>query len=125
VRRRPVQLARGIGRSAAVVWPAGNGAIALLNPRVIDASAECLDAYEGCLSCFDSRGLVPRPRQVEVEHVGPDGRPRIMAFRGDMARLVMHEIDHLNGLLYTERMPVNVAPISVEDYRQLVGEKAR
>lgn len=115
----------GVGRSAAIVWPAGDGAVALLNPTVIDTSAECVDAYEGCLSCFDSRGLVPRPKLIEVEHQSLDGGPRITAFRDDAARLVMHEIDHLNGVLYTERMAANVEPISVEQYRRLMGEQAR
>nr|WTC07086.1 peptide deformylase [Streptomyces anthocyanicus] len=53
----------GIRRAAAVVQPAepGAGAIVLLNPRVIAASQETDDPYEGCLSFFDVRGLVPRP----------------------------------------------------------------
>jgi peptide deformylase len=113
----------GIGRSVAIVRPAGEVAIVLLNPTVIDSSGDCFDAYEGCLSCFDVRGLVPRPKVIEVEHIGLDGAPRITAFRGQVARLVMHEIDHLNGVLYDSRMPAGVRPISVTEYRQLVGEQ--
>ena len=47
----------GIGRSVAIVRPPGTMPIVLLNPRVIDASGETVEGYEGCLSCFDVRVL--------------------------------------------------------------------
>ncbi|MEU0247378.1 peptide deformylase [Streptomyces sp. NPDC006235] len=59
----------GVGRAAAVVQPAaeGAGAIVLLNPRVTAASEASDEQYEGCLSFFDVRGLVPRPLRITVE----------------------------------------------------------
>lgn len=91
--------------------------ITLINPRVIDESPETDEQYEGCLSFFDVRGLVPRPLWVEVEHQDVNGTVHITRFdRGD-ARLVMHEIDHLSGMLYRERIRQGVSPIPVEQYR--------
>jgi peptide deformylase len=109
----------GIGRAAAIVVPPGPDAeaIVLLNPRIIDASTETDEQYEGCLSFFDVRGLVPRPLTLEVEHTTLDGQQKITTFPYGVARLVAHEVDHLAGRLYTSRMREGVIPIPVEEYR--------
>ncbi|MGH9210713.1 MAG: peptide deformylase [Acidimicrobiales bacterium] len=118
----------GIDRAAVIVVPtglvdAGDGddladmAIELLNPRVIEASRETDEQYEGCLSFFDVRGLVPRPLVIHVEHQDLAGRRRITVFERSVARLVAHEIDHLQGELYTDRMRPDSELIPVEQYR--------
>ncbi|PSK96871.1 peptide deformylase [Murinocardiopsis flavida] len=109
----------GIDRAAAVVLPpdADAAPLVLLNPRIIGSSQDTDDHYEGCLSFFDVRGLVPRSRRVEVEHAGVDGSVVITVFTDALARLVAHEIDHLHGVVYTERMNPGVVPIPVEEYR--------
>ncbi len=70
----------GIGRAAAVVRAPGGETITLLNPRICDESAEADERYEGCLSFFDVRGMVPRPLSIEVEHQGIDGKVKITVF---------------------------------------------
>ncbi|MGW0844247.1 peptide deformylase [Streptomyces sp. NPDC002787] len=110
----------GIGRAAAVVQPPddGAGAIVLLNPRVTAASEENDEQYEGCLSFFDVRGLVPRPLRITVETTALDGTTVTTVYERGLARLIAHEIDHLDGLLYLNRMRPGVDPIPVEQYRQ-------
>ncbi|MGW0668969.1 peptide deformylase [Streptomyces sp. NPDC002746] len=110
----------GIGRAAAVVQPPdpGTPAIVLLNPRITERSTDADEQYEGCLSFFDVRGLVPRPLQITVETTTLEGQTVTTTYERGLARLVHHEIDHLDGLLYTARMGVGVAPIPVEEYRQ-------
>ena len=92
--------------------------IVLLNPRVVGESMERDEQYEGCLSFFDYRGLVRRPLRVDVEHARYDGTRVITSFERAMARLVAHEIDHLEGRLYVDRMSAesNLVPVAV--YRQ-------
>jgi peptide deformylase len=107
----------GIGRSAAVVRTPNGQLITLLNPRIIDQSSEVDDQYEGCLSFFDVRGMVPRPSMIEVEHQDIDGDIRITEFEHGLARLVAHEIDHLFGLLYRSRMRPGIEPIPVSQYK--------
>jgi peptide deformylase len=109
----------GIPRAAAIVRPPGDDAdpIVLLNPRLIAETGETDEQYEGCLSFFDVRGLVPRPRRLETEHTNLDGDRAITAFTDGLARLVGHEVDHLYGKLYTDRMREGVRPIPVEEYR--------
>jgi peptide deformylase len=111
----------GVNRSAAIVQPPGTDADAfvLLNPRVIGQSNETDEQYEGCLSFFDVRGLVPRPLRLEVEHTTLAGKRVITVFTDALARLIAHEIDHLNGHLYTDRMRDGAQPIRVEDYAEV------
>ena len=110
----------GIDRAAAVVRPPDRSAepVVLLNPRVVDADLETDEQYEGCLSFFDHRGLVPRPLRLDVEHAQWDGSRIITSFEFGMARLVAHEIDHLEGRLYVDRMAPGVPLVPVEEYRE-------
>ncbi|GAA4010697.1 peptide deformylase [Allokutzneria multivorans] len=106
----------GIGRAAALVRTPEGELITLLNPRVIDESAEADEKYEGRLSFFGVREMVPRPLAIDVEYADIDGNARIATFVQGLARLVAHEIDHLEGRLYTDRMRSGVSTISVEQY---------
>ncbi|MEV0153566.1 peptide deformylase [Micromonospora sp. NPDC050686] len=110
----------GLGWSAAIVRPPDrtDEPVVLLNPRVVDAAGDADEQYEGCLSFFDHRGLVPRPLRVDVEHAQWDGSRVITAFEYAMARLVAHEIDHLEGRLYVDRMAPGVPLVPVEEYRE-------
>ncbi|MGA4933140.1 peptide deformylase [Streptomyces incarnatus] len=109
----------GIARAAAVVMPADDApAVVLLNPRIADRSEETDEQYEGCLSFFDVRGLVPRPLKITVEANTLTGETTTTVYERGLARLIHHEIDHLDGLLYTARMRAGVEPIPVEEYRQ-------
>ncbi|MEU6406211.1 peptide deformylase [Streptomyces sp. NPDC046985] len=109
-----------IGRAAAVVQPPepGTPAITLLNPRITDHDGTDDEQFEGCLSFFDVRGLVPRPLRITVETTTLEGQQTTTVYERGLARLIHHEIDHLDGLLYTARMRPGVAPIPVEQYRQ-------
>ena len=107
----------GIDWAAAVVQPPGeDGPVVLLNPRIVGESVDHDQQYEGCLSFFDVRGLVSRPLLVEVEHEELTGERTVTTFRRALARLVAHEVDHLGGLLYADRMPSDGRLIPVEEY---------
>ncbi|WP_049577024.1 peptide deformylase [Streptomyces sp. SBT349] len=108
----------GLGQAVAVVKPAGTGPIVLINPRITARSDESDEQYEGCLSFFDVRGMVSRPLCVTVETTAQDGSTVSTVYERGPARLVQHEIDHLEGILYTDRMGPGVEPIPVERYRR-------
>jgi peptide deformylase len=109
----------GIARAAAIVIPPDPGAepIVMFNPVVISESAEEDEQYEGCLSFFDVRGLVPRPLHIEIACTRPDGQQYVLALDNAIVRLAVHEVDHLNGRLYTTRMRDSIRPIPVSEYR--------
>ncbi len=106
----------GVNRCAAVVQAPGQPPLVLFNPRIVDTSEETDEQYEGCLSFFDVRGTVQRPLLVDVEHTDLDGITHTTSFQHAAARLWAHEIDHLQGKLYTDRMSPGVNPVPVERY---------
>jgi peptide deformylase len=107
----------GIPHAIALVRTTEGDEIELINPKIIEESRETDLQYEGCLSFFDFRGEVPRPLMIEVEHQIVDGSRVITRFERGFARLVCHEIDHLNGILYKARMQPGLEPIPVAQYR--------
>jgi peptide deformylase len=110
----------GLSFAAAVIRPPERDTepVVLLNPRIVGESGDSDEQYEGCLSFFDYRGQVRRSLRVDVEHARFDGTRVITTFDRAMARLVCHEIDHLEGLLYVDRMAVNATLVPVEEYHQ-------
>ncbi|WP_371665802.1 peptide deformylase [Streptomyces sp. NBC_01241] len=72
----------------------------------------------GCLSLFDVRDMAPRPLVFTVQTTTLDDTTVTTAYERGLARLVAHEVDHLDGLLYTSRMRPGVEPIPVGDYPQ-------
>ena len=105
-----------LNRAAAVVQSADGAVLALLNPRVVEQSAESDEQYEGCWSFFDVRGKVTRPLYLRVEHEELDGTRRVLGVERDVARLVSHEVDHLHGVLYVDRMSSGHRPVHVSEY---------
>ncbi|GIF71019.1 peptide deformylase [Asanoa siamensis] len=110
----------GLSVAIAVVRPPDPAAepLVLVNPRVVDASPESDERYEGCLSFFDVRGLVPRALRLVVEHADWNGSRRLTTFERGLARLVAHEIDHLEGRLYDSRMPPGAPLVPITEYRE-------
>ncbi|WP_223184257.1 peptide deformylase [Streptomyces sp. CBMA152] len=85
---------------------------------ISNRSADRDEQYEGCLSFFGVRGLVPRPLEITVDSTELDGSVQSAVYRLGVARLIHHEVDHLDGLLCTRRMRPGVSPIPVDEYRQ-------
>jgi peptide deformylase len=77
---------------------------AYVNPRIIRTSKSVGLDWEGCLSIPGYRGLVPRFRRITFEAYTPGGLKIRKTVRGFEARVVQHEIDHLNGFFYINRM---------------------
>lgn len=78
--------------------------IALVNP-VIDIGQGMATAEEGCLSMPDLYGDVPRYTNVEITALDVNGQPFKLNAEGFMARVLQHEIDHLDGKLFIDHMP--------------------
>jgi peptide deformylase len=74
----------------------------LVNPKVILSSKETWSYEEGCLCMPGLSGNVIRPREVEVEYQDLDGKPRRVRSNQFFSRILQHEIDHLNGVLFID-----------------------
>ncbi len=78
--------------------------VVLVNPTIVAHSAEQEHDWEGCLSIPDLRGKVPRWASIDVEALDRHGLPIRFTARGFFARVIQHEIDHLDGIVFLERM---------------------
>jgi peptide deformylase len=78
--------------------------IALVNPEVLCANSELTPLNEGCLSIPGVEGEVLRPSRVTVSGLTPDGKRIELEVGGLFAKVFQHEIDHLNGVLFIDRI---------------------
>lgn len=76
----------------------------LFNPKIIHFSQQKDFAWEGCLSLPGMRGKVERARTITYQAVNQQGQPYTATVQGFHARVIQHEIDHLNGILYPQRL---------------------
>ncbi|MFY0563864.1 peptide deformylase [Archangium lansingense] len=76
----------------------------IINPRLVVEEPEPVEFYEGCLSVSGFSALVRRARAVRVEAFNENGEAITLQARGWYARILQHEIDHLDGTLYIDRM---------------------
>lgn len=82
--------------------------LALVNPEVALVPEPTTVYEEGCLSFPEIRGDVVRPDEITVKFQDPAGHAHVLRCNGLLARCVQHEVDHLNGILYIDRMTKDV-----------------
>lgn len=78
--------------------------LVLINPNIVYFSKKTVKREEGCLSFPEIRGDIPRSVEIEVEFKDLDGAAHKLRLREFVARVVQHEVDHLHGALFIERM---------------------
>lgn len=92
-----------VGRSVRLlVYDAGEGLKALINPEIVKKKGEQLEPEEGCLSIPGLRGVVPRANEIVVRAQDRQGKPLRLRVREFEARVIQHEVDHLNGVLFID-----------------------
>jgi peptide deformylase len=79
----------------------GEKPIKAINPIIVEKDGAIKD-IEGCLSVPQMRGTVERPERIKVTFMNEDGDHLVMEPTGYLARVFCHEIDHLDGILYTD-----------------------
>ncbi|AOT10650.1 peptide deformylase [Pseudoalteromonas luteoviolacea] len=77
---------------------------AIINPEIIEASSELEKGWEGCLSVPSMRGFVPRHTRISIKYYDQQGKVQINVLEGFIARVFQHELDHLNGLTFIDRL---------------------
>jgi peptide deformylase len=88
----------------------------IINPRLKTVGDAQAEFFEGCLSLDGFTALVGRAREVAVECLNQRGEPQVIKASGWYARILQHEIDHLNGTLYIDRMHTRTF-MSLENYK--------
>ena len=86
-----------------IVVDIGEGPLVFINPEIIHYEGTAIDV-EGCLSVPERRGYVKRSAEVTVEGLSEKGRAVRVSADGWLARVIQHEVDHLNGVLFTDKL---------------------
>lgn len=84
-----------------VVIDMGEGLMKLVNPKIIKQKGT-QDVIEGCLSIPNIQGKLKRPARVTIQALNENGKKIILTGTGDLAKCFCHEIDHLDGILFTD-----------------------
>ncbi|WP_026370771.1 peptide deformylase [Kallotenue papyrolyticum] len=107
-----------IGVPLRVVVIAVEGRLELINPRFAGWSREQVAAYESCMTFDCIWGEVIRPARVVVVAQDRQGREQRYDATGDLARVLQHEIDHLDGLVWLDRDPDPLTICTTGEYRR-------
>jgi peptide deformylase len=98
--------------------------VAVVNPTIVEFGSEEERASEGCLSVPGVDEMVSRPYRVVVDGFDPSGQPLRIEAEGLYSRVLQHEVDHLNGILFFDRMSPLQRRMLLRKYRKLRAEEA-
>ncbi|QSJ21152.1 peptide deformylase [Nostoc sp. UHCC 0702] len=93
---------------------------AMINPRIVDHSTEVVKGWEGCLSVPGIRGLVPRYQTIEIEYIDRQGKLQKQELTDFVARIFQHEYDHLDGIVFVDRLENTLDMITEQEYQNRV-----
>jgi peptide deformylase len=103
----------------------GKALVALCNPEIVERSEECLTDDEGCLSVPGITVPVNRACEITCEALTLSGAPVRIKAEGLLARLLQHEVDHLDGLLIIDRADPDERRSALRRYREAVEKGAK
>lgn len=107
----------GVPRAMSIARPPdGVDEIALINPEVVWQSEDQDEKYEGCLSFFDVRVPVPRPLAIRIQLTTFESERSEHAYDRGLARLILHEIDHLHGALARDLVRPDARLVPLAEY---------
>ncbi|WP_047042179.1 peptide deformylase [Vibrio mexicanus] len=96
---------------------------AVINPEIVEASSEVEKGWEGCLSVPSMRGFVPRHKTIRVRYFDQQGHLQEAVFTDFLARVFQHELDHLDGITFVDRLETTKDLISESEwYQQFVPQ---
>ena len=97
----------------------------LINPEIEPLGDEISEDWEGCLSVPGLRGLVPRHEHIRYRALDLQGEPFEREAHGFHARVVQHECDHLDGILYPQRMTDLGSLVFDSEFRHVIAQAAQ
>lgn len=98
---------------------------AIINPKIISHSSQTKKDWEGCLSIPGIRGLIPRYTKISVSYVDRFGKKKQKNYTDFIARIFQHELDHLDGIVFLDRLETNKDIISEKEYQRLVSSQKK
>lgn len=121
--RRLMNLENGVGLAAPQIGlnqrffiiELENKFYVFINPTILKYSTELIDMEEGCLSVPDQAGIVSRPCELTLEAIGTNNKKFKLKATGALARVIQHENDHLDGILFIDKAK-SLKPKSSNNY---------
>ncbi len=95
----------------------------MINPVIMSSNGVKAKDWEGCLSIPGIRGLVPRFTQIEIEYTDRNGKKQKTQYSDFVARIFQHENDHLDGIMFLDRMETTKDIITDKEYQKIVAKK--
>ena len=92
----------------------------VINPEILERSDEVVKGWEGCLSIPGIRGHVPRHRRIRVQYVNAEGHEIERVFSDFVARVFQHEYDHLEGVVFLDRLESMNDVMTEKEYQKLL-----
>lgn len=105
------------------VMGSGDEYVAFFNPKIISVSEETIRMEEGCLSYMDLFLNIERPSTIEVEYQDFTGTTKTAKFAGLTARCFQHELDHMNGIVYTVHMKPLALQMAIKKRSKLAEQR--
>lgn len=93
---------------------------AMINPQILAHSTEVVKGWEGCLSIPQIRGYVPRYEAIEIEYTDRNGKLQKQELTDFVARIFQHEYDHLNGIVFLDRLESTQDIITEQEYQKRI-----
>jgi peptide deformylase len=93
---------------------------AIINPKILKYGKAQENAWEGCLSIPGIRGFVPRSKTISVEYFTRDDKKVVKKLSGFLARIFQHEFDHLQGIMFLDRVESMMDLVSEKEWRKAI-----
>lgn len=100
-----------------------SGVQVFINPKITKITRKKVENWEGCLSVPGLRGLVARPDKVRVKYLDREAKSRTKVVEGFLAIVLQHELDHLDGVLYVDRLVDSKHLVFEEEFERFVLER--
>lgn len=97
--------------------------LALINPKILSFSGKKNKDWEGCLSIPGIRALVPRDSLIKVEYTDRKGKVIKKSFKDFLARIFQHELDHLDGIVFLDRLESPKDIVTEKEYQRLMRKQ--
>ncbi|MCO5143189.1 MAG: peptide deformylase [Oligoflexia bacterium] len=100
----------------------GQSLVVFINPEIHILGEDSASYWEGCLSVPGLRGKVSRPQHIRVDYLDRDGNAQSIEAKGFLATVIQHELDHLNGTLYIDKLTSPQDLAYVEEFSQFIAK---
>lgn len=97
---------------------------AMINPVITEYAPELDEDWEGCLSIPGIRGLVPRAKHIRITYSDRNNKHIVAEYSDFVARIIQHEVDHLNGIVFLDRLHSVKDIITDKEFMKLLGQSA-